>query len=265
MRRLIGAMIILVLSFYPFSHLQADCRISTGEPVTIVSLADEGRFMLDDGRVLRLAGLEQPRDAAQQDAWRKLAADFFGVPVVLSFPDHQTDRYGRLTGFVRRVNGGDLQNVLLAAGQARVVPMRGMGECASDFLATEQSARDGQKGFWRLPEYAPLDALDLTALLAREGEFTLVEGVVAAVAERQGRLFYNFEEDWRRDFTMTVDRTDVRLFLEGVAGRSDEGAASLLVGKRIRVRGYLSRYNGPEISVTLPEQVEILSEAALGE
>lgn len=262
MRRLISAMMFFFLVLYPFSQAQAVCRPHADEMVTITSFGDDGSFMLDDGRALRLAGLDVPQGAAQISAWREIAAGFTRVPLTLSFPDRPKDRYGRLTALVGRGDGGMLQTALLAAGQARVMPIAGLGACGRDFLANEQAAREAGKGLWALKEYAPLDALDLAALRARVGDFVLVEGVVVAVAERAGRLFVNFEQDWRRDFTMTVERSDVRVFLQGLVGGDDEEAAALLVGKRIRVRGYLGRYNGPEIAVTLPEQVEILPEAA---
>jgi hypothetical protein len=39
-----------------------------------------------------------------------------------------------------------------------------------------------------------------------------VEGTVAKVGEGGGRIYLNFADDWRRDFTISVERKDVSAF-----------------------------------------------------
>ena len=78
------------------------------------------------------------------------------------------------------------------------------------------------------------------------------------MTERQRRLYINFGADWRTDFTVTVEPADAAAFIEDVTkGRA--GGISGLTGASVRVRGFLTRYNGPEIRVTVPEQVEIFA------
>ncbi|MEJ2340506.1 MAG: hypothetical protein P8Y15_16660, partial [Gemmatimonadales bacterium] len=54
------------------------------------------------------------------------------------------------------------------------------------------------------------------------------------------------------DFTIVIERRNLKHFV-------DRGRRLVeLAGKRVRVRGWLKRRNGPMITVTHPEQIEIL-------
>ncbi|MBT7757930.1 MAG: thermonuclease family protein, partial [Rhodospirillaceae bacterium] len=84
------------------------------------------------------------------------------------------------------------------------------------------------------------------------GGFQLIEGIVLKTALVRGRVYLNFGQDWRQDFTITVAPRDRRLFDR--AGFDHQG----LAGHRVRVRGWLKHYNGPSIEASHPEQIEIL-------
>jgi hypothetical protein len=77
-------------------------------------------------------------------------------------------------------------------------------------------------------------------------------GRVRETAEVRGRIFLNFGEDWREDFTVMIapKRTD---------SFEDAGMDLLgLKGRWIRVRGWIESYNGPMIEATHPEQIEVM-------
>jgi hypothetical protein len=82
--------------------------------------------------------------------------------------------------------------------------------------------------------------------------YQLVEGTVVAVGEGRVRMFVNFAQDWRRDFTVSIDRKNVGAF---AAAGIDLKA---LAGRRLRARGVLAWRNGPTIEATHPEQIELL-------
>jgi hypothetical protein len=80
----------------------------------------------------------------------------------------------------------------------------------------------------------------------------VVQARVRDVAEVDGRVYLNFGADWRTDFTVTLAPRTARLFAEaGVAVQAYES-------KRVQVRGWLERYNGPLIEATHPEQIRKL-------
>ena len=84
------------------------------------------------------------------------------------------------------------------------------------------------------------------------GSFQVVEGRVVDAAAVRGRRFLNFGADWRTDFTVTVAPADWKRF--AAAGLSVQDYE----GRRVRVRGWLDRINGPSIDATHPEQIEVL-------
>jgi hypothetical protein len=96
------------------------------------------------------------------------------------------------------------------------------------------------------------DAADLDSLDGLLYSFQIVEGRVEDVAESRGRIYLNFGEDWRTDFTATVAPSDRDSFSGSGIQLPD------LEGRAIRVRGWLERRNGPMIDVTHPEQIELV-------
>ena len=71
-------------------------------------------------------------------------------------------------------------------------------------------------------------------------------------ASVRGRIYLNFGLDWRTDVTVGIGKREGRAF-----ERAGFDLLSLN-GKRVRVRGWLRRRNGPMIEATHPEQIEIL-------
>lgn len=77
---------------------------------------------------------------------------------------------------------------------------------------------------------------------------------MASVANVRQWTFLNFSDNWRSDFTVAIRATNRRQFL------SRGPALAKLEGKRVLVRGWIERWNGPVIKATHPEQIEVLAE-----
>jgi len=96
------------------------------------------------------------------------------------------------------------------------------------------------------------DALEAGNYRPLLGTFQVVEGRVANAAIKSGRAYINFGADPKTDFTVTIAPEDRKAFrARGIDPR-------LLTGQRIRVRGILDRYNGPEIVIANPDMIEML-------
>ncbi len=122
-------------------------------------------------------------------------------------------------------------------------------DCAALLLKQEAQARDAQRGLWARPDYALRKADQLQSDL---GTFQIVEGLVQAMAIKSRRAFLNFGPDWQRDFTITVAPDDMKLF------RQRKLRLNNLAGKRVRVRGIIGDYRGPQIELAVPEHLEVL-------
>ncbi|WP_022724037.1 thermonuclease family protein [Rhodopseudomonas sp. B29] len=216
----------------------------------VVAVVDARSLRLDDGREIRLAGVEV--DSSQQtEAVAALTGLVRGRRVVLRGADDTPDRYGRQPSYV--VVDGEAVSAqvrLLQEGHAMVGLGIPQADCRAELLAAEGAARDAKRGLWAEP--GPLTrAEDTEELLSRSGRFTLVEGRVVSVREAGSTVFLNFGRRWTRDFAVTISRRIVGPL--GAAGISPKS----LENKRIRVRGWVERRSGPQIGIRDAGQIEV--------
>jgi endonuclease YncB( thermonuclease family) len=229
---------------------------------TVRRILDGRTFELDDGREVRLAAIEVPtlagpREAAFAPKAATAALDALagGDEVVLRRADSGSDCYGRLLAYAYMVRDGDkflLQQELIADGFARVGAGIA-GTCSGDLLSREKAAREAKLGLWADPYYEVLDAEIPSDVLARRGQFALVEGKVASVRESGATIYVNFGRRRSGDITVTVLKRNERRF--AAAGLD----LKTLAGRRIRVRGWIEQRGGDRawIEAGRPEQIEI--------
>lgn len=236
----------------------------------VQAVIDGRTFVLDDGREVRLAGIETPplQPAARDDtagsdsaaALRRLIGE---NEIVLKHLTRQStppaapasDRYGRLIAyaFVLTPSGEtSLARELVAQGQALVAARKGEGNCVHDAVAAERAARAAKLGLWGDPRYELKRAENPADVLAVRGRYTLVEGEVLSVRESGGTIYINFGRRWTEDFTVTISKRNERMFAE--AGL----APQRLQGRRVQVRGVIEERGGPWIEAMRPEQIEVV-------
>ncbi len=249
------------------------CAFRAVGEARVVEVVDGDTVVLDDGRQVRLVGIQAPKLPLGRKgfvAWPladeardKLVRLSAGKLVTLYRGETGQDRHGReLAQLVTHEEKPVwLQAEMLRTGYARVYSFPDNRLCVDRLLASEKEARARRAGIWALPYYAIRDAARVEELNGLADSFQLVEGNVQKAALVRGRLYLNFGERYQTDFTVTVPPRQVKLFNESEwAGLlADRGGEMPVVGKRLRVRGWIDRYNGPEIVVTHPEQVELLS------
>ena len=232
---------------------------------SVTEIIDGDTVILDDGREVRLIGLQAPKLALgregfvewplAEEARRALAELTLGRSVSLAYGGRTVDRHGRELAHLIRDDGLWVQGAMLLAGMARVYSFADTRTGVGEMLNLERDARAADRGIWDHPFYAVRSALETPGYI---DTFQLVEATVRAADDVRGRVFLNFGEDWRSDFTVTVARGDVSLF--------DSAGLDLLAlaGHRIRVRGWITERNGPMIEATHPEQIEVLGTAVEG-
>ncbi len=253
----IAAQILLVAGTPVFA---ADALVPGGT-ARVSEIVDGDTLVLDDGRRVRLAGIQAPKlppgpagvkpGPLGSEAKSALAELTLGRTVRLSFGGRRADRYDRRLAHLHDEDGRWVQGNLLRRGLARVFSLRDNRSLVADMLALEREARRADRGIWGHAFYRVRSASEAPRHL---DSFQLVEGRVLDATEVRGRTYLNFGEDWRTDFTVTVSPKDRRRF------REESVDLLALEGRRVRVRGWLYRRNGPMIDVTHPEQVELLAE-----
>ena len=112
----------------------------------VTTVIDARSFRLDDGREVRLSGIE-PADKAKGAA--ALSTVLLGRDVTLRGEDDTPDRYGRQPAFVF-IAGSDtpVQAELLKRGDAMVSAEVADKDCAAMLSAAEAGARQAKTGTW---------------------------------------------------------------------------------------------------------------------
>ncbi len=224
------------------------CKLTAIGTGNVTTVRDGGTMMLDDGRELRLAGIEAAEGS--REALQALTA---GQPLRLERLGGELDRYGRVVAYAFPGEAPrSLQAALLEQGRARVSARIGAKPCADALLTIERKARVERRGMWADPNFAPLRAENLDRLQEKRGHFALVEGRVLSVRESGATIYVNFGRRWTRDFTVIILKRMQRTFAAaGVEPKS-------LEGRPVRVRGWIEQRGGPVIVAEAPEQIELV-------
>lgn len=270
MRCRLASGLVLLLS-WPLEVLGAEglpaCALSEPERGTVVEIVDGETLRLADGSTVRLVGAKAPRPptGTAEAVWRysqetrdTLEALTMGKTVSLRFGGRRTDRHGYLMAQVFVDDDGSspvwVQGELISQGLARVYSLSDNAACTGDLLVLEDEARAAGRGIWASGFYGVRDAGAVDRMRRLSGTYQIVEGRVLEVADVRDWIFLNFDEDWREDFTVVIEKSDAKALAE--AGLD----LPSLAGKPVRVRGWLEWRYGPSIKATHPEQIEVLEE-----
>lgn len=267
-----AGLILLLLGFNPGAMAAAETVADGLEPggsAGVVEVVDGDTLVLDDGREVRLVGIQAPKLPLgragfvtwplAEEAREALVELTAGRRVGLGYGGSQRDRHGRALAHLHILDGPQaglwLQGEMLARGLARVYSFPDNRALVAEMLALERAARAARRGIWADPWYRLLTTADLEREpFAAVGSFQIVEGRVLDVAVVRKRGYLNFGTDWKTDFTVAIDPAALRLF------ELDGPMVDAYEGRRIRVRGWVKSFNGPMIEATHPEQIEVLVE-----
>jgi endonuclease YncB( thermonuclease family) len=243
---------------YSAAQSQSCSPTNTDAEAPIQYVIDGDTLMLNDGRRLRLIGINAP-EVSHEDR----PAESFGVQaaaalrqrlnsgsrITVVFDAERTDRHGRqLAHAFTTPDGENLQAWLLVQGLVRQLAVPPNLKYVDCYRRSEAMARQRRSGLWALPESEPRAALRLSG---RTGSFAEVAGAVTAVR----RTRHGVRVELGPQFALFIDRRDLGYF-RGMDLKQ-------WPGQRLRARGYLSRPGG-RLSMQLrhPANVETVSISA---
>jgi endonuclease YncB( thermonuclease family) len=224
----------------------APCGFEPQGEGRVSAVIDARTFRMDDGREVRLAGIETIANSSAA-----LSALVAGRSVALRGEADAPDRYGRQPAFAFVEQAPtSVQSQLLAQGEALASGTVADKACAAELIAAEATARRARRGVWADPAVIK-NAESPDDILTRIGQFTVVEGKVLSVRQAGATSYINFGRRWTRDFAVTISRRMVPAFeAAGIDLKS-------LENKRIRVRGFIESRGGPRMEARTLGQIEL--------
>jgi endonuclease YncB( thermonuclease family) len=146
-----AAAIIAALAFSNFcGAADAACQLTPQGEGSVATVIDARTFRLDDGRDIRLAGIET--NVAGADANQSTAALTSLIDhraVVLQGDGDKPDRYGRETAVVLIAGSPkSLQTELLSRGAVLMAASVSDPGCATKWKTAEDEARVAKRGLW---------------------------------------------------------------------------------------------------------------------
>lgn len=235
--------------------LAAGCDLEWQGDGFVADIIDGRTIRLQDGREVRLAGIEPPPMDAGTSGAAALTALLAGHAITLRGETDMPDRYGLQPAFV--FTGSDTISVqarLLSEGAALNAVTVSHADCARELSMAEAAARAAKRGLWVNPAVIK-NAESPDGIITGIGQFTLVEGKVLSVRQAGATTYINFGRRWTQDFAVTISRRMMPVF--EAAGMSSKA----LEGRRIRVRGFVERHGGPRIEALRVMQIELLGDA----
>ena len=225
-------------------------RLAEGERGRVALVRSGHTLVLEDGLVVRLAGVEAPApdEPFGAQARERLEAVALGKDVRLLYGGARRDGYERALAHVRLVSDRRwVQGELLKAGAARVRTWPDNRALAPEMLRLEAEARLKGRGLWTQPAYQvrlPQEAADARGLTLVEGRVTTAEDGWSGLS-----LFLG------RDLAVEVPGRALQDF------RAAGIEPASLQGRLVRVRGWLRRSRGETtLRADHPEQIELLRE-----
>ncbi len=261
--RTCAAAIACLLIAPAWGQARAACGAGEIARGRVAKIIDARTLMLEDGEVVRLAGIEpieaaNPPEAAEAAAGEGEArAALAGREIILFGTEPGAaarDRYGRLSGFARIAETEEsIQDGLIRRGLALASAHAGDRDCVAGLLAAENEARQRKAGAWGTG-FATKNAESPDEITERVGQFLVAEGSVSSVREAGATIYVNFGRRWTRDLAATIPKRLAKSFERaGLSAKSMER-------RKVRVRGWVEMRGGPRIAVARPEQIEVLTE-----
>lgn len=268
MKRILTIIAAFASTFFAFSVMAQDFVLPKGDfedmrktdVATVTEVVNPLTVKLDDGRFIHLAGLDYP-DLDFYDPGdlsvtaQEILDDFLKNQDVIIYQTQSKDegrmnRMGHhIAHLVRARDETWTQGMLIALGVARVRTTKYNPEMAAQMLNLEDQARTQKVGLWAMEEY---NVLTPTSTFKHIGSYQIIEGQVISVSMRRNKLYLNFGNNWKQDFTVRLNPNRYQDFEKnGLPPRRWSG-------KSIRIRGWLESYNGPFLDIDHPERIEAL-------
>lgn len=226
----------------------------------VSEVIDGDTVRLSNGQTLRYIGIDTPEVRIKKGGRFEYQPQPFalearelnktlveGKRVRIEFDVQRYDRYQRLLGYCF-VDDEFINAKLLSEGLAVLYTYPPNIKYTELFVAAQKEARENKRGLW-----ASYEIIDHTQAGNYINQIRTVRGRVVQVYKSSKCLFLNFGKDWKSDFTIVIYNNVLDLFRkQGI------DPLTFYKGKTIEVSGRIHNYNGPEIIVNNPAEIQVI-------
>ena len=191
------------------------CRADgAATPVLIDTVIDGDTVVLQDGRKVRLIGIDTPElgyngapsQAFSQRAKAALRDELEHSAAITAIPGTQpTDRYGRRLMHLFRANGANIQAMLVRRGLATRLTIPPNLRFLDCYANAESDARRHSRGIWSLHRFRPIAVHRLTG---QERGFYRIRGRIDRISESASSIWLNLGPG----FALRLVREDLAYF-----------------------------------------------------
>lgn len=214
--------------------LKADpcAPVGAGSDVAARFVIDGDTLELDDGRRVRLLGIDtpeigrrgEPSEPFAQAARKRLEALASEPGLRLHVGEDPRDRYGRTLAHLFVADGGNIEALLLEEGLGFALVVPPNDQMIACHGTAERRARSAGRGVWARSPVVP-------AREVRAGGFTLISGRIASVNEGGGHLWLDLDGP----VTLRIGREERHAFTHMLSGQPLER----WVGRQVQARGWV--------------------------
>lgn len=230
--------------------------------IKVTEVIDGDTVKLSNGKLLRYIGIDTPEIRIKEGKEFIYAPQFFSLDakkfnerlvegkfVKIEFDVDKTDKYGRLLGYCY-VDDIFVNARLIEEGFAVLYTRPPNVKYVDEFIKLQRQAREDKKGLW-----GAYETISHNEAHKHVNQIRTVKGKVLNTYDSGKTVFLNFGSDYKTDFTVVIFKDSLKYF-------QDKGInpLSFYRKKTIQVTGKIKEYNGPEIIVNTPGEIEIINE-----
>lgn len=228
--------------------------------IKVIQVIDGDTVKLQNGKLLRYIGIDTPETRIKKGGKFIYAPQPFaieakelnqklveGKTVTVEFDIEKTDKYGRLLGYCF-VEGTFVNAKLIEEGLAALYTYPPNVQYADSFVTAQKKSRAEKKGLW-----AAYEVINQTQANHYVNQIRIVRGKVINAHQSSKCVFLNFGYDWRTDFSVVIFNNSLDAFRkQGI------DPVTFYKGREVEVTGRIKEYNGPEIIVNSPHEIEVI-------
>lgn len=249
MKKLLLILAILTIAFPSFAEV-------------VKYVYDGDTFTTTDGKKVRLLNINtsetakknrpsEPYSIKAKNYLKKLVEH---KEVTLKFDKEKKDKYKRFLAYVYLKDGTFVNAEMLKSGLAHLYTFPKNVSKFTELKKAEDIAIANKLNLWSNPRWQVQNAnSDKKIDKSRFGKYQIFKGKIQEIAKVGKKTFLNFGTNWRTDFSVEIKDYNLRYFR-----KQNINPEEYYKDKTVIVRGILIPVNGSLISVSHPQQIEVL-------